>query len=705
MKRFIPLGSDSLGEPRVLVEDCGQTIVLDCFFPGCLLVDHPREVAGEWMPFQQLTIPLTGSLCESGRPQLPTLGRYLRIPPGCNYEVRTATAQEVSQGPVLVWPAQMEISNGRDGNHVFEFDEDLYSSSAPYPQNIVQVRGPCRIGGIPSLLVHVTPFQYIPAEQQLLGFGSIQVSIELRPRQAAPRVDATTASGARAVRGRLFFNAHGSPEATLDFPGARGFADAPDTEFLIIHSDPLKDAAQKLALWKSSRGLMTRTESRSVAGDTIEALKSHIRSLKEPASSRLRYVLLFGDTCSIPSEGIDDDRYDNNITDYYYSTEEDPEDINNDEYIFPWLAIGRIPVSNPVDAMNIVDKVIAYEKNPPNDPHYYNRILFAAHFEDVPVQDRHEDRGCIETVECIRKSLELLGYVGNRVYVTNNMAPQLYYRDSTPVPSEVRQEMFSILHRDSKAAATQALIAATSRGQLIICHRGHGSWKGWSSPPFEKSHLNRAAGDVPSVFYSIECDTGCFDHPLECFAQNSLKMAGGAVSVIASTRESNYLLNNLLLKGLFDATFPNVLPNYQENQGAAVPIRRLGDILNYAKAYLPLDASSNGVMYIRDHFEIYHVIGDPTLEIWTECPRMLTVEARIESNSLEILLSNCPAGSVLTIWLGEQMLKRLEPSSTRLSIPVELLSVERGDSLSELRICCWAPGYRFCEIRVNLEGL
>jgi hypothetical protein len=518
-----------------------------------------------------------------------------------------------------------------------------------------------------------------------------------------PRVDAATTFGARQVRSRLFFNAPVSPEATLDLPASRDFADAPDTEFLIIHSDPLKDAAEKLALWKSSRGLMTRTESRNVAGDTVDALKSHIRSLKEPASSRLHYVLLFGDTCSIPSEAIEDERYDNNITDYYYSTERDPENIFTNEYIFPWLAIGRIPVSNPVDAMHIVDKVIDYEKNPPNNPDYYNRILFAAHFEDAPVQDRHEDRGCIETVESIRKSLELLGYVGNRVYVTNNMAPQLYYRDSTPVPSEVRQEMFSILHRDSKVAATQALIAATSKGHLIICHRGHGSWKGWSSPPFEKSHLNQAAGDVPSVFYSIECDTGCFDHPLECFAQNSLKMAGGAVSIIASTRESNYLLNNLLLKGLFDATFPSVLPNYQGNQGAAVPIRRLGDILNYAKSYLPLDASSNGVMYIRDHFEIYHVIGDPTLEIWTERPRMLTVEAGIESDSLEILLSTCPAGCVLTIWLGQQMLKRLETSTTRLSIPVELLSVERGDSPLELRVCCWAPGYRFCEIGVNLE--
>ena len=74
------------------------------------------------------------------------------------------------------------------------------------------------------------------------------------------------------------------------------------------------------------------------------------------------------------------------------------------------------------------------------------------------------------------------------------------------------------------------------------------------------------------------------------------------------------ITNNMEGKALFDGMWPGVLPTFPGSTAAyGVRNNRLGDLLNYAKSYLPI-AGSGSTRYIKDHFEIYHVVGDPTLE-------------------------------------------------------------------------------------------
>jgi len=215
-------------------------------------------------------------------------------------------------------------------------------------------------------------------------------------------------------------------------------------------------------------------------------------------------------------------------------------------------------------------------------------------------------------------------------------------------------------------------------------------------------------GEIPTMFYSINCLTGRFDltAPTECFAEKILRMKGGAPSLIAATRVSGTWRNHSLIKALFDASWGGVLATFPGST-ASYPVKynRLGDILSYAKSYLPVKHSGDNAG-IKNHFEIYHVIGDPTLELLKAEPITVNIKATIKMSYLYIMLSTCPKGSVITVWYRGKMIKRIEPSSTH--IKISLKDIELFPPLPPIppvkgviSICFWAPSHRFREVNVK----
>ncbi len=201
-----------------------------------------------------------------------------------------------------------------------------------------------------------------------------------------------------------------------------------------------------------------------------------------------------------------------------------------------------------------------------------------------------------------------IGFDVERVYVSNNPNP-VQYKDGTSVPADVKR---AIVDGDE---GTDILVSETSEGQLLIGHRDHGGDTGWAHPNFTNNVLRTIKSHYPSLFYSINCLTGRFDsNPYDSFAEYILKMNGGAPSLVAATETSGTWRNDSLIKALFDAMWPGVLPSFPgTNASYAIKHNRLGDILNYAKSYLLVAHGTNSG--VKDHFEIYHVVGDPTLQL------------------------------------------------------------------------------------------
>ncbi|MCP3891959.1 MAG: hypothetical protein GY702_24285 [Desulfobulbaceae bacterium] len=719
-------------EPIVTIEESRRRITASYTFPGFFMVEDNQNIGGKELEFKQINIEGTGFIAENGKPQLPSFGRYIQIPSGCDYKVSVYEKETVEFDKVLVKPAQAEQTDNPDEQHILAYDQKTYASENLFPEEYVRVLGPYQIDGYIALLLHVCPFQYNPAQKKLICYGNIDVTIDLIEKTSEVDDNQFFDSESNLEGfGNLFLNPRRNIERRLDVesnlrPIPPKF-ERVGPELLIIYHHSFKKAAEKLNLWKTKNGLRSKAISidnvpnYSAATDDesrVASLKTYIRKSKKFRVMnrrfqipRLRYVLLFGDVDMIASETISEDQASGgawgpvNISDYYYSTSKDPE--NNAEMVFPWLALGRVPVRTSAEGMDVVNQIVKYEKYPPRDPDYYKRATFAALFQDRRGTGR-STRAYMRTLEKIRQRMLSLDFDITRVYVTDCPDSEIqYYSDGSAVPQDVKDAIID------EETATETLISETSEGQLLIAHRDHGMQDGWHLPAFRRHHLSQLTGDTPSIFYSLNCQTGWFDRGanVESFAETMLRIPGGAPSLIAATRNSSTSHNDEMMQALFDASWGGVLPTFPASTTASYTVKnnRLGDILNYGKSYLPI-ASSNSV-FNKDHFEIYHVIGDPSLEVWKAEPRNIKMRARFipslrRGGLLSIILSHCPKGSVVTIWLKNKLMKRIEPSSTTMTLSAKDFRdpVRPGSPLrlNPVYICFGAPGYRFRQVRVRI---
>lgn len=686
-------------KPVVSVEETKDQIEINYIFPGFTIGDNEQQMEDQTLPFKEVGISGAGFVSESGKPLLPSFGRFIQLPPGCDYKISSKKSKPVKFDDILITPAQEQATDQADETGEFEYDAKAYGKDTLYPADVVQVGEPQNLDDYKVITVHVRPLQYNAGKRQLVGYSNIKVTIKLIAKEADeedmdefPLMDPSVnregygnliLNPRRRIAERIPVNRIPGPIVKVIKP--RG------PEFLIIYDHKLKSAAELLAGWKNRKGLITGTVSIATVGNSVDKIKKYIRSRRKFFWSRLRYVLLLGDVAAITSE-----ERAGNTTDHYYYTKKDADNAN--DCVLPWVSGGRIPVDSLDDAKAVVQQIIDYERTPPCDPDYYQRMTFAAYFQDDSPQDGRANRAYIKTLEGIRNHMTSIGFAVERVYVSNNPNPQ-EYKDGTAVPAEVRN---AIVDGDD---ATDMLISETSEGQLVVGHRDHGGVMGWSHPSFTKDHLQSIRSRYPSIFYSINCLTGRFDYnPSDSFAEDIMELKGGAPSLVAATELSGTWRNDSLMKGLFDAMWPGVIAGFPStNASYAIKHNRLGDILNYAKSFLLVAHGTNSG--VKSHFEMYHVVGDPTLQLWAEEPAPIRLSARIKCNSLNIHVTPAPAEAVVTIWYQGKLVKRAAVSSRRISIPVSDLRLTPSQ-LPKFRrflnVCVSAPGFRYAETRVTL---
>ncbi|MHC1728733.1 MAG: C25 family cysteine peptidase [Syntrophobacteraceae bacterium] len=467
----------------------------------------------------------------------------------------------------------------------------------------------------------------------------------------------------------------------------------------------LEPAVKALKNWKEAKGITTDTiliddlpaPSSCLASCKLQSppanpsncplackLKQYIRG-RSGLNSLLKYVLLFGDADTIPTETAAEQV----PSDYYYSTSSDQLSNQSDDlsrvFLPPQLSIGRIPVQTVDEAWIVVDKIKSYEQSPPPEgTGYYEKLTLTAYAGNPTPDLQAAEPDPYESVLIIQDRFQSC-YTGINVegiYQNSNLGTNV---DNPPFYGE--------------KAAVKALSSATEDGRMIIGYEGHGMPQYWQAPKLLASDLPTLHYQ-PSVLYSACCHVGQFNCGVDSFAESTLKTKGPVVAGIAATSNSYPITNHPLMQALFDATFGDILDTFPAICNLSYPIKngRLGDILNYAKFFVQ-SRYPNELSYAV--CELYHVIGDPTLEVWTVPPLTFNVNVTIVNNWLEFELSPCPDRCVLTLWEGDTILGKIITSaapSVNFTIPCRHL-------IGQLKIGCWAPGYKYAEMPLSSPTL
>jgi Flagellar hook capping protein len=386
------------------------------------------------------------------------------------------------------------------------------------------------------------------------------------------------------------------------------------TDYLILTSEILQNSALKLKQFRESGEAPIKLSTAVVLVEDIYmvhgaqknspvAIRDYIRYAKNRCP-KLKYVLLAGagnyDYRKIRANSrvnlIPPYEAEDTSSDDFFAILDPGEAVRFGKYNLD-LAIGRLPVSNPVEFENYVQKVIDYERKPSmNNGIWRNTIIFNSDDQlqgntiDIILHTKH--------MEQIALSMDTLAKGQGFAIDQRKISLLQYEKDGN----------------GKKPDATRELLLRLNQGALFTFYYGHGNSVQWADEDLlNMSSLNYINNSGRyTILGSFSCAVARFDDANAASLSEAFVTAKsrGAIAAIGSVRDSYSNYNENISKKILNIALftPNTL---------------LGDAFLKAKRDVPDYYTAE-----RYNNEKYVLLGEPVLNM--------------PMQSIELELSNVP---------------------------------------------------------------
>ncbi len=394
-------------------------------------------------------------------------------------------------------------------------------------------------------------------------------------------------------------------------------------KYIIITNEEQKPAYEKLAKWKTQKGVkakvLTTSEitSNYLVGDLQERIKTAIYDQYVSSNNELTYVLLGGDSEIVPARMcyIKYQYYKNNSwvvyqestpSDLYYGCFSNIkwDDNNNGIYgeiedninLIPDVFVTRLPSCSYSDANTMVNRILSYEKNPIGD--------------------------------CWNDTILMSGRVMGGYYNINgtNISDTQYKSDSlytTYIQPNWNggKKSFYDTYTDFEGGANYDFNANhlqehLSKGYRFFHVETHGMPTYWvtEATPYSTNYADILQNNGSTFLLTSACHTNAFDYSEPCLSEAFLRnVNSGIFAYVGSSRQSWYCpgkayqgpsnkLNGEILKILFS--------KIQHNYGKIVAAAKNNFVSN---SYTYTD------MYRWLLFSV-NPLGDPEMQIYDTMP-------------------------------------------------------------------------------------
>lgn len=565
--------------------------------------------------YTNLTMDGYGNSTKVGCPSLPELTKLVEIPlcdevnvhiVSADYEEYDATALNVSY-PVM--PCQPSYSKSYTGERPFNKNEAVYRTDAFYTSQpeVVTAKKIGTMRDVNMANVVVSPVAYNPVTNKIRVYNLIEVEINYENANIPATLEMKDK-----YYSPLF---HAAKEAVINPMNTRNEFNITPVKYLIIAHDMFANNEQLMAFvnWKKRIGYLVEVAYTSATGTTTTAIRNYILSeytnatAENPAPT---FVLLVGDVEQIPVfTGTQ-----NHKTDLHYATWTSGDHLPDCYY-------GRFSAQNISQLLPQIEKTLMYEQYTMPDPSYLGKAVLIAGNDDIWAPTHLN--GQINYI--------FDNYVNTTSATHNYTTVYEHLYDCSGQASIIRQEI--------------------SSGCGWINYTAHGSGYGWNEPAFTCDHVPYMNNADKYGFMIGNCCLSCTFGDPECFAEMLLRVPDkGAVGYIGgsditywdedfywsvgfrSTIDSTPTYNANYL-GAYDKLFHT----HGENHDAWVT-----SIAGYMTAGdLAVEGSSSDLKLY--YWEVYHLMGDPSLKPYLGIPSNLTV------NSDEFLLAGSTSYDVQTV--------------------------------------------------------
>lgn len=553
---------------------------------------HAENITTKIGTFSELEVEGFGHSNVAGEPQLPVMKQLIEVPLDAdfnveilNYTVKEYTLSELGINFPII-PAQEPISKSANPATIeFKYNKEAYTASSFRNQQLVEVIPVGIMRSVRIARLEVSPVLYNPVENKLRIYENIEV-----------RVNYTNANRVKTARLKEdmyspYFETSLNMLANHYTDNSRANFTRYPVKYVIVADPMFKAALQPFIAWKTKKGftvIEAYTDNTKV-GKTTTSIQKYLKDLytagtsKDPAPS---FVLFVGDVAQIPA--FDKTKH---VTDLYYC------EYTGDK--LPEVYYGRFSATTVAQLQAQIDKTLEYEQFLMPDPSYLkNAVLIAG--VDADFAPKH----------------------GNG---------QINYATSTYFNSTFNLNTIAYLYPESGKSATK-IVQNVNDGACFVNYTAHGSPSGWADPSFSKTKVPTLtnAHKYPLMIGNC-CLTNKFEET-ECFGEALLRAKDkGAVGYIGASNTSTW--NEDYWFGVGYRSTISTTPKYSATQlgcydrafhshGDAFGewYTTQGQILNAGN--LAVTQSGSSVTY---YWEIYHLMGDPSLMPYFSVPTKMTV--------------------------------------------------------------------------------
>ncbi|MEA3446730.1 MAG: C25 family cysteine peptidase, partial [Bacteroidota bacterium] len=544
--------------------------------------------------FIKLSFPSSTIDEQFGYPALPVFSELLEIPVGGKVKINIVSYDEeiINLTQIgfneKIFPNQPPLAKNQDPATVkFYYNERVYKSDEFLINQTVRFveLGIMRGKRIGKLLVN--PIRYNPVKNIIKIKTNIIVEVVFEnaditaTKALAQKYHSPLFEGAF---GKLLNSQAGTKDQIVSYP----------VKYVIV-SDPLfQTVLQPFVAWKTKKGfnVIEAYTNNPAVGTTTTTIKSYLQGLytaataSDPAPS---FVLLVGDVAQVPAFSGS-----GHVTDLYYCEYDGSGDY------FPEAYYGRFSATNIEQLQAQIDKTLEYEQYLMPSPSFLDTVVM---------------------VSGVDASYAPTYGNGQITYGTTN-----YFNSAHGIYSN------TYLYPLSGSSATQ-IRNDISAGCSFANYTAHGSSSGWANPSFTVSDVASMTNiHKYPLMIGNACVTNKFDVSV-CFGEALLRAEDkGAIGYIGASNNSYWtgdfywgvgvgtVTANPTYAGTGLGSYDRTFHDNGEATSEWFPAQ--GQMIHAGNLAVSAGQSASTAQY---YWEIYHLMGDPSLMVYFSEPSAMTV--------------------------------------------------------------------------------
>ncbi len=527
-----------------------------------------------------------------GDPSVPVHRSLIEVPLNAtckitvkSYNVKTYNLNDLGYAGKLI-PVQAPVAKSDATKKPMVINVKTYSKNAYLTHPLVTIDDIGVMRGVRMARLNISPIEYNPTTNTIKVYSEIETEIVFENADIA---------ATKAYKQKYYSPAFSSIQSKLlnyKTPILKDAIMNYPVKYVIV-SDPMFQATlQPFVDWQTKRGfkVIEAYTNNAAVGTSTTSIKSYLQALytgataSDPAPS---FVLFVGDVAQVPA--------------FAGTTGTHPTDLYYCEYtgdFLPEVFYGRFSASTTTDLENQIEKTLQYERCEMPDKSFFNNVVLTAGFADP--QGTTYGNG------------------------------QINYEISTYFSAATNYTTYVNLYPACADSATQ-IIQHVSDGIGFVNYTAHGSPSGWYNPSFQVSDVAtlKNANKYPLMIGNC-CLSNKFDETV-CFGEALLRAYhSGAIGYIGASNSSywdeDYFwacgAKAITINPTYDPLYLGALDRVMHTHGEQFPQWYVsqGQMVQAGNLAVTMSGSS----MIDYYWEIYHLMGDPSLMPYFKVPLTMT---------------------------------------------------------------------------------